>query len=55
MLNDIATGITALDRITTGVLAERYAKLHGQPCHVYRKQLCAGVPVVGGRSKWYTI
>ena len=31
-MNDIATKITALDRMTTGDLAERYAELHGQPC-----------------------
>jgi hypothetical protein len=32
MMDDIATEITALDRMSTGDLAERYAELHGQPC-----------------------
>ncbi len=31
-MDDIATEITALDRMSTGDLAERYAELHGQPC-----------------------
>ncbi len=31
-MHDIATEIAALDQMTTGDLAERYAELHGQPC-----------------------
>jgi hypothetical protein len=31
-MTDIAAEIAALDRMTTGDLAERYAELHGQPC-----------------------
>ncbi len=31
-MNDIAAEFTALDRMSTGELAERYAELHGQPC-----------------------
>ena len=31
-MNDIATEMAALDGMTTGELAERYAELHGQPC-----------------------
>ena len=31
-MNDIAAEIATMDRMTTGDLAERYAKLHGQPC-----------------------
>ena len=31
-MTDIATELAALDRMTTGDLAERYAELHGQPC-----------------------
>jgi hypothetical protein len=31
-MDDIAAEIAALDRMTTGDLAERYAELHGQPC-----------------------
>ena len=31
-MSDIATEMAALDRMTTGDLAERYAELHGQPC-----------------------
>ena len=31
-MNKSATEITALDRMTTSDLAERYAELHGQPC-----------------------
>jgi hypothetical protein len=39
-LNDLTTEITALDRMTTGELAERYAELHGQPCRTrYRAYL----------------
>ncbi|MBN1489497.1 MAG: DUF2924 domain-containing protein [Phycisphaerae bacterium] len=29
---DVITEIAALDQMTTGELAERYAELHGQPC-----------------------
>jgi hypothetical protein len=32
MMRDIAAEIAALDQISTGNLAERYAELHGQPC-----------------------
>ncbi len=31
-MTDIAAEIAALDRMTTGDMAERYAELHGQPC-----------------------
>jgi len=31
-MDDIAAEIAALDRLSTGDLAERYAELHGQPC-----------------------
>ncbi len=31
-MHDIAAEFTALDRMSTGELAERYADLHGQPC-----------------------
>ena len=31
-MNDIATEMAALDGMTTGELADRYAELHGQPC-----------------------
>jgi len=31
-MQNVATQIAALDRITTGDLAERYKELHGQPC-----------------------
>ena len=31
-MKDIATEMAALDRMTTGDLADRYAELHGQPC-----------------------
>ena len=31
-MHDIAAEFTALDRMSTGELAERYAELHGQPC-----------------------
>ncbi len=31
-MHDLATELAALDRMTTGDLAERYAELHGQPC-----------------------
>jgi len=31
-MNDVATEMAALDGMTTGELAERYAELHGQPC-----------------------
>ena len=31
-MNDVATELVALDRMSTGDLAERYAELHGQPC-----------------------
>ncbi|HNO77599.1 MAG TPA: DUF2924 domain-containing protein [Phycisphaerae bacterium] len=32
MNNEIADEIAALDQVSTAELAERYAKLHGQPC-----------------------
>jgi len=31
-MHEIAAEIAALDRLSTGDLAERYAELHGQPC-----------------------
>lgn len=31
-MSDIAAELAALDRLSTGDLAERYAELHGQPC-----------------------
>ncbi len=31
-MHDIAAEIAALDRLSTGDLAERYTELHGQPC-----------------------
>lgn len=31
-MHDIATELSALDRMTTGDLAERYRELHDQPC-----------------------
>jgi len=31
-MQDIATELAALDRMTTGDLADRYRELHGQPC-----------------------
>ncbi len=31
-MHDIAAEFTALDRMATGDLAERYTELHGQPC-----------------------
>lgn len=31
-MQDIATELAVLDRMTTGDLAERYRELHGQPC-----------------------
>jgi hypothetical protein len=32
MMDDIAAEIAALDQMSTGDLAERYAELHGRPC-----------------------
>lgn len=31
-MHDVATQLAALDRMSTGDLAERYRELHGQPC-----------------------
>lgn len=31
-MSDIAAELAALDKMSTGELAERYAELHGQPC-----------------------
>lgn len=31
-MQDVATELAALDRMSTGQLAERYRELHGQPC-----------------------
>ena len=31
-MHEVAAEIAALDRMTTGELADRYAELHGQPC-----------------------
>jgi len=31
-MHDIAAELAALDKMTTGELADRYAELHGQPC-----------------------
>jgi hypothetical protein len=31
-MQDVATELAALDRMSTGELAERYRELHGQPC-----------------------
>jgi hypothetical protein len=36
-MDDIATEIAALDQISTGDLAERYAELHGQPCRTHHR------------------
>jgi hypothetical protein len=37
MMDDIATEIAALDQMSTGDLAERYAELHGQPCRTHHR------------------
>ena len=37
MMHDIAAEIAALDRLSTGDLAERYAELHGQPCRTHHR------------------
>jgi hypothetical protein len=68
-MDDIATEIAALDQISTGDLAERYAELHGQPCRTHHRAYlirkiawrlqatpratCPNVPV-GGRPNWPT-
>jgi len=36
-MNEIEAEIAALDRMSTGGLAERYAELHGQPCRTRHK------------------
>ena len=36
-MHDIAAEIVALDRMSTGDLAERYEELHGQPCRTRHK------------------
>jgi hypothetical protein len=36
-MQDIATELTALNRMSTGELAERYRELHGQPCRTRHK------------------
>ena len=38
-MNDIATEMAALDRMSTGDLVGRYAELHGQPGRTHRCRL----------------
>jgi len=36
-MSDIAAELAALDEMSTGDLAERYAELHGQPCRTHHR------------------
>lgn len=37
-MQDVATELAALDRMSTGDLAERYQKLYGRPCRTRHRQ-----------------